>query len=143
MKMSVFISALLAVIPSMAIAASDCQVVEYPDHNEVVCVGDEKAAPATPSPTPQRSEPPTRSDNVITTDESSTPASSPKTSDPVDIPTRAQSVIPTTPIPSKGPGAVIINRQGRSTQTNQQDLQNAIDARKAIIMEHNQAPAAK
>lgn len=141
--MKLFISVLLVLMPCSAIAASDCQVVEYPDHNEVVCVGDEKAEPSTQSPTPQRTDLPARNDNSITTDESSTQASSPKTSAPADIPTRDQSVIPTTPIPSKGPGAVIINRQGRSTQTNQQDLQNAIDARKKLIMEHNQDPTVK
>ena len=141
--MRYFVSAVLVVIPCLAMAASDCQVVEYPDHDEVVCVGDEKAPSATQSPAAQQPGLPEPGDGDSAIGDTSPPASSPGPEPSADIPTRDLSVIPTTPIPSKGEGAVIINRQGRSTQSNQQDLQNAIDARKKMIQEHNQAPAVK
>lgn len=35
----------MVVLPHMVFAATDCRVVEYPDHFEAVCVGDEKTGP--------------------------------------------------------------------------------------------------
>lgn len=32
-------------MPGMVIAATDCRVIEYPDHYDAVCVGDEKTGP--------------------------------------------------------------------------------------------------
>lgn len=35
----------MVLLPRMVFAATDCRVVEYPDHYEAVCVGDEKNGP--------------------------------------------------------------------------------------------------
>jgi hypothetical protein len=44
MKTLIFLGMVL--FPCMAIAATDCRTVEYPDHTEVTCVGDAAQAPA-------------------------------------------------------------------------------------------------
>jgi len=31
---------MMVLLPGMAFAATDCRIVEYPDHTEAVCVGD-------------------------------------------------------------------------------------------------------
>lgn len=38
-----YILAGIVLLPSLVIAATDCWVIEYPDHYEAVCVGDEKS----------------------------------------------------------------------------------------------------
>lgn len=37
--------AAIVLLPRMVFATTDCRVVEYPDHYEAVCVGDEKSGP--------------------------------------------------------------------------------------------------
>lgn len=39
------ISLLMVLLPCMAFAATDCRVIEYPDHSEAVCVGDAEQTP--------------------------------------------------------------------------------------------------
>lgn len=149
--MKVIISALIVLIPCIAGAATDCQVVEYPDHNEVICVGDEKAPASVTQKTAKKQEPSPQSEPSLKPESPERAMSGSATNDtssatappPADIPTRDQSVIPTTPIPSRGPGAVIVNRQGRANQASQSALQDAISARRALIMEHSQAPTDK
>lgn len=41
----IYIMAGMVLLPSLAIAATDCQIVEYPDHYAAVCIGDEKSEP--------------------------------------------------------------------------------------------------
>lgn len=40
-----YIVAGMVLLPGMVIAATDCRVIEYPDHYDAVCVGDEKPGP--------------------------------------------------------------------------------------------------
>ena len=35
----------MILLPSLVMAATDCQIIEYPDHYAAVCVGDEKTEP--------------------------------------------------------------------------------------------------
>ena len=35
----------MLLLPSIVFAATDCRIIEYPDHYEAVCVGDEKNRP--------------------------------------------------------------------------------------------------
>jgi cell pole-organizing protein PopZ len=37
-----YLLACMVLLPSIVMAATDCQVIEYPDHYDAVCVGDEK-----------------------------------------------------------------------------------------------------
>ncbi|MFZ2950951.1 MAG: hypothetical protein WA003_15865 [Desulfuromonadaceae bacterium] len=39
----IFIMAGMVLMPGMVIAATNCRVIEYPDHYDVECVGDEKS----------------------------------------------------------------------------------------------------
>ena len=39
----IYIMAGMVLLPSLVIAATDCQIVEYPDHYAAVCIGDEKS----------------------------------------------------------------------------------------------------
>lgn len=39
--MKTIILLMMVLLPCTALAASDCRIVEYPDHTEAVCVGDE------------------------------------------------------------------------------------------------------
>ncbi len=48
MKKSAFILLGIVLVPYTAFAATNCRVVEYPDHYEAICTGD--APPAAPSP---------------------------------------------------------------------------------------------
>ncbi|GEM_PF-3996013 len=41
---------LFLLLPGTVLAATECNYVEFPDHFEAVCAGDEKFAPSTPSP---------------------------------------------------------------------------------------------
>src|SRR5690242_17918892 len=44
----------IVLAPYLAFAASDCRVVEYPDHYEAVCTGDASHMPVSPvSPAPR------------------------------------------------------------------------------------------
>jgi hypothetical protein len=43
--MKSIIFSLIMMVPSMALATTDCHVIEYPDHFEAVCTGDEKQVP--------------------------------------------------------------------------------------------------
>jgi hypothetical protein len=38
--MKIIISLMMVLLPCTAFAATDCRIVEYPDHTEAVCVGD-------------------------------------------------------------------------------------------------------
>ena len=50
MKILIFVVIMLLACPLLA--AASCRVVEYPDHDEAICVGDEPhpSAPAQPGP---------------------------------------------------------------------------------------------
>ena len=44
----------MVLLPGMAFAATDCRIVEYPDHTEAVCVGDAEQTPASHQTTGQQ-----------------------------------------------------------------------------------------
>jgi hypothetical protein len=50
MKIIPLLGMVLMLVPGLSFARTDCRVVEFPDHSEAVCVGDEKAVPAPVSP---------------------------------------------------------------------------------------------
>jgi hypothetical protein len=43
--MSKIISVVMLLLPCQVFAATDCRVVEYPDHYEAVCVGEPRPVP--------------------------------------------------------------------------------------------------
>ena len=61
--MKVIIILALLIIPYSAVAVTNCHYVEFPDHYDAVCLGDEKSAPdatanrsaAAPNPVPVKS----------------------------------------------------------------------------------------
>lgn len=46
----------IVLLPSMAAAATECRVVEYPDHYEAICTGDPAHARGSPRPVVQAQE---------------------------------------------------------------------------------------
>ncbi|ABQ27219.1 hypothetical protein [Geotalea uraniireducens] len=48
----------MVLLPRMVFAATDCRVVEYPDHYEAVCVGSEKYGPVQAKTAVQEKAPP-------------------------------------------------------------------------------------
>jgi len=116
--MRIFISVLLILLPTMALAATDCHVVEYQDHYEAVCTGDEKSVPDS---APQQSivQSPLRMQ--------------------ITAPVNSGSVAPaaTAAIPSVGTVVTsppIVQRQGR--QQFQQAMKEAKEMRAKLIAEH-------
>lgn len=45
MRKYMYVFAGIVLLPSMVTAATDCQIIEYPDHIDAVCIGDEKNEP--------------------------------------------------------------------------------------------------
>ena len=43
--MNISASIIIALMPSMAVAATDCRIIEYTDHVEAICTGDATAPP--------------------------------------------------------------------------------------------------
>ena len=119
------IIAALILIPVLSFAKTDCRVIQYADHDEAVCVGDEKYAPAAerqPAATASRSEPavqPAVSPAVQAVPQASVSAPSPQSVD-----------IKPTPEPT-------IQRQGR--QQHQQRLDAARATRNQLIDSLRQA----
>lgn len=67
-----YIVAGMVLMPGMVIAATDCRVIEYPDHYDAVCVGDEKPGPvqgqtAIPTQAPAAQAPSTKQVNTQVT----------------------------------------------------------------------------
>ena len=51
--MRLLCSLLMVVLPCSVFAGTDCRIVEYEDHSEVMCVGAADRAPASSQRTPQ------------------------------------------------------------------------------------------
>jgi len=68
----------MLLLPSVAFAATDCRVVEYPDQYETVCVGDMSSLPAPPRP-------------------AETVQISPETQEPLSVQSQVQTPIPGVP----------------------------------------------
>ena len=113
----------IMVVPYSAFATTDCRVIEYPDHYEAVCTGDEKYDPGYAS-------------KQATTRSSPAPQNkAPEKSGPI---TTQEKPVPR-PIVSRGGPA---HRQGR--QQYQQTLTELKNMRAQLIAEHqrNQPPPA-
>jgi hypothetical protein len=105
----------------MSFARTDCRTVEYPDHFEAVCVGDEKAIPVpdAPSATPvQRGE----------TFQQVVPESQRAVSPSSAVPTVSNTRQPSTNSSSQ---QAVVNRQGR--QQYQKGMDDARAARLQLI----------
>ena len=120
----------MVLLPCMAFANTDCRVINYPDHYEAVCIGDEKAplAPAQQTAPPQVSA--TITQPVVTA-----PSQASVTSQAAETAGKS--------LPSQMPatrGAAIMHRQGR--QQYQKGMEEAKAARMRLIMELQQGQAA-
>jgi hypothetical protein len=122
--MKSFVIALMVMAPGMVWATTDCHVIEYPDHFEAVCTGDEKSIDTTAT-APSRN---------------STTAQQPPALQ-TSAPGKTGSSVPTTVVASAAANQKpVARRQGR--QQYQQDLKDAKEMRNQIITEHlrNQPP---
>ena len=122
--MKILISVLLILVPTASLAVTDCHIVEFPDHYEAVCTGDEKSVP---DPAPQQSivQSPLRMQITAPVNPGSgTPVAT------VATPSAGSAVTSPTPI----------QRQGR--QQFQQAMKDAKEMRAKLIAEHqsNQPP---
>ena len=124
MKKVIFFALLL--VPGTSFARTDCKLVEFADHVEAVCTGDEKAV-VQPEQKDQKAPPPPAAESLPYT-----PIQTAETPAKNDGTTREVS-----PQPPPAPTPVLTHRQGRSNQASQSGLQDAISARRTMLMEHS------
>jgi hypothetical protein len=55
--MRTFIAIMIVLLPCAAFAATDCRIIEFPDHTEAICVGDPAESPASPQTSGQNRAP--------------------------------------------------------------------------------------
>ncbi len=108
-------------IPTLAFAHTDCKIVQYEDHNEAVCIGDEK-------PIPEAAQRPAA---ALARETAAAPAKQQTFS--ADPETRMQAAIPAD---SSAQPSGQRHRQGRANQADQAGLRDAIAARRELIMQH-------
>jgi hypothetical protein len=120
--MKTLFALLTMLIPCLVFAASDCNVVEFDDHFEAVCTGDEKAVPAAGQ------KPASKIYGANTQPEQT------RKRVPAPIPEASPDRLPGAPATTDGKPA--IQRQGRTKS--QQGLEAAKAERLRLISEHQQ-----
>lgn len=122
-----YILAGMVLLPSMVIAGTDCRVVEYADHYDLVCVGDEKSGPVRPQEAVAAQAPVTAPASVASKDSVVTTQTS------AEAPLSAPAVItPATQTDARSPYVIGQHRPDRS-------VRNAARASRArLIQEERQ-----
>ena len=119
--MRYILTAILLIIPALAMAQTDCRVVELKDRLEVVCVGDEKPVPE--SAVPIALQPAEKlANSPQENSSSSTPALQAKNTTATETPQRVSNITPAAASPQ---------RQGR--QQFQKGMEEARASRSQII----------
>jgi hypothetical protein len=131
MRIPILIALILT--PGLSFAQTDCRTVEYQDHVEVVCSGDEKALPAPDALTAAAERNQSVQEKTPIT-ETPAPASSTQAQ-----PAPADATQPQT-VQSPAPQGAVVHRQGR--QQYQKAMEDARAARSKLILDQQKKPPA-